>query len=52
MILSYAKSFDEKMRKQVVKNMEKILKKHVGKFLSLSIDDMKAKQKNKSASLV
>ena len=30
MILSYAKSFDEKMRKQVVKNMEKNFKKTCG----------------------
>ena len=36
MNLSYAKSFDEKMRKQVVKNMEKNFKKTGGQVFVTS----------------
>ena len=41
MIFSYAKPFNDKMRKTTVKNMEKKRKKHAGDFSTLSINFMK-----------
>ena len=41
MLLSYAKPFNEKMRKQLVK-----AKKHVSNFSTISINNIKKKRKN------
>ena len=40
MLLSYAKAFNEKMRKQLVK-----AKKHVSNFSTISINNIKKKKK-------
>ena len=53
MIMFYAKPFDEKMRKQLVKIWKKNpKKKHVSNFSSLLIDGMETKKKYKSVLLV
>ena len=48
MILSNAKTFNEKMRGKFVKIWKKKKKKHQGNFSRLSIADMRTKENHKS----